>query len=53
MPVSPRIPSLNPSCWKVPGLEPPAENPELGEVGRGLGGVLGMGDLEGRERGWK
>ena len=53
LPVSPRIPSLSTSCWKVPGLEHPAENPELGEPGRGLEEFWGWETLEGRERGWK
>lgn len=52
LPLSPRIPSLSPSCWKVQGLEPPADNPELGDPGRDLKEFWGWKTSEGgSERG--
>lgn len=52
--MSPRVPRTSPSCcWKVLGLEPPGDNSEPGEAGRGLKEFWGWETSEGREWGWR
>lgn len=52
--MSPRVPRPSPSCcWKVLGLEPPGDNSEPGEAGRGLKEFWGWETSEGREWGWR